>query len=74
MVAFENTEIPIVKKHTNIISAHLLVMSVSHPWESAERTNHHGDVCDHSHYKDGVVGDIEIPEIHDHFEKQPYYS
>jgi hypothetical protein len=74
MVAFEDTEILIVKKHTDIVSTHLLVVSVSHPGESTERTNHHGDVSDHSHDKDGVVGDIEVPEIVDHLEKQPYYS
>ena len=49
-------------------------MSVSHPGDSTEGTNHHGDVGDHSHDKDGVVGDIEIHEIVDHLEKQPYYS
>jgi hypothetical protein len=74
MVAFEDTEIWIVKKHINIVSTHLLVVSVSHPGESTEGTNHHGDVGDHSHDKDGVVGDIEFPEIVDHLEEQPYYS
>lgn len=74
MVAFENTEISIVKKYTDIVSTHLLVVSVSHPGESTESTNHHGDVGDHSHDKDGVVGDIEVPEIVDHLKKQPYYS
>lgn len=62
------------KEITNFVSTNLLVVSVSHPGESTERTNHHGDVGDHPHDKDGVVGDIEIPEIVDHLEKQPYYS
>ena len=74
MVAFEDAEISIVKKRTDNESKHLLVVGVSHPGESTERTNHHGDVGDHSHDKDRVVGDIEIPEIVDHLEKQPYYT
>lgn len=62
------------KNIPDTVGNHLLVMSVSHPGESAERTNHHGNVGDHSHDKDGVVGDIEVPEIVDYLEKQPYYS
>lgn len=47
------------------------MVCIADPRESAQRTDHDGEVSDHPHDQDGVVAQILMDEVHDNLVQEP---